>query len=123
VRPPYRRFERGGFEILVGRGAADNDVLTFEVADPHDLWLHVSEWSGSHVVLRVPAAGGEPPPEVVEFAARLAAWHSKGRGARGKVEVHVCRAGEVRKRGRMPAGTVELSRFSVLRVYAKEPPA
>jgi predicted ribosome quality control (RQC) complex YloA/Tae2 family protein len=121
VRTPYRRFERGGYEILVGKGATDNDVLTFEVAEAHDLWLHVAEWSGSHVVVRVPQGGDEPPPEVVEFAARLAAWHSKGRGSRGKIEVHVCRAGDVHKRGRMPAGQVLLSRFRVLRVYAKDP--
>jgi predicted ribosome quality control (RQC) complex YloA/Tae2 family protein len=117
-----RKFERDGWEILVGKGARDNDVLTFEVADRNDLWLHVSGWSGSHVIVRVPDGAGEPPREVVDYAARLAAWHSKGRGAKGKVEVHVCRAGDVRKRRGAPAGPVELSSFTAVRIYAKEPP-
>jgi predicted ribosome quality control (RQC) complex YloA/Tae2 family protein len=29
-------------EVLVGRGDAENDYLTFEVAEPHDFWLHVA---------------------------------------------------------------------------------
>ena len=118
----YRKFERDGWEIFVGKGARDNDVLTFEIADRDDLWLHVSGWSGSHVIVRVPDRAGEPPREVVEYAARLAAWHSKGRGAKGKVEVHVCRVGDVRKRRGSPAGQVELSRFTAVRIYAKEAP-
>jgi predicted ribosome quality control (RQC) complex YloA/Tae2 family protein len=38
---PYRMVDIGGFEVLVGRGDNENDVLTFEVAEPHDFWLHV----------------------------------------------------------------------------------
>ena len=118
----YRQFERDGWQILVGKGAEDNDVLTFEIADRDDLWLHVSGWSGSHVVVRVPDGAGEPPREIVEHAARLAAWFSKGRGAKGKVEVHVCRAGDVRKQPRSPAGQVQLTRYTAVKVYTKEPP-
>jgi predicted ribosome quality control (RQC) complex YloA/Tae2 family protein len=117
----YRTHERDGWTILVGKGAADNDVLTFEVADPDDLWLHVAGWSGSHVVIRVPQDGAAPPAPVVEYAARLAAWHSKARGAGGKVEVHVCRAGDVSKPRGFSPGEVRLSRFTTLRVYVKDP--
>jgi predicted ribosome quality control (RQC) complex YloA/Tae2 family protein len=118
----FRTFRCQGWEILVGKGARDNDVLTFEVAERGDVWLHVAEWSGSHVVIRVGETHGEPPREVVEFAARLAAWHSKARGARGKVEVHVCRAGDVRKPPRFAPGKVQLSRWTAVKVYAKQPP-
>jgi len=117
----YRTHEREGWTILVGKGARDNDVLTFEVADRDDLWLHVAGWSGSHVVIRVPEGAGEPPHDVVDYAARLAAWHSKARGAGGKVEVHVCRAGDVSKPRGFAPGEVRLSRFTSLKVYVKEP--
>jgi predicted ribosome quality control (RQC) complex YloA/Tae2 family protein len=120
--PGYRTFHRGDWEILVGKGAADNDRLTFDVADRGDLWLHVASWSGSHVVVRVPDGSGEPPRDVVDYAARLAAWFSKGRGAKGKVEVHLCRAGDVRKPPRFAAGKVQLSRFTAVKVYAREAP-
>ena len=118
---PYRTYRVEGFEILVGKGDRDNDVLTFEVAEPGDLWLHVAGPDGSHVVVRDPDGTVEIPRTVVETAARLAAWHSKARGSRGKVEVHVCRAGDVRKRRGLPPGKVEIRNWSSVRVYAKEP--
>ena len=118
----YRTFDRDGWEILVGKRAVDNDELTFRVAERGDLWMHVSGWSGSHVVVRVPEGAGEPPREVVEYAARLAAWYSKGRGAKGKVEVHACRAGDVRKPPRFAPGKVQLRRWTAIKVYAKNPP-
>jgi len=31
---PYRRLEVEGFEVLVGKGDAENDRLTFEIAEP-----------------------------------------------------------------------------------------
>ena len=39
---PYRTVVIDGFEVLVGRSAADNDHLTFRVAAPRDQWLHVA---------------------------------------------------------------------------------
>src|SRR5689334_6030583 len=38
---PYRTIVASGFEILVGRGSEDNDILPFEVAEPNDVWMHV----------------------------------------------------------------------------------
>jgi predicted ribosome quality control (RQC) complex YloA/Tae2 family protein len=112
---PYRTFVVGGFEVLVGRGERDNDTLTFDVAEPHDLWLHVAGGTaGSHVVVRNPDRG-EVPAAVVEVAAAAAAWYSKARGA-PRVEVHVCRASDVRKPRGAPPGLVELARWRKLRV-------
>jgi predicted ribosome quality control (RQC) complex YloA/Tae2 family protein len=117
----YRAFEIDGFEVLVGKEAADNDRLTFGVAAPRDLWLHVAGPAGSHVVVRNPAELDEVPASVVEQAARLAAWHSKARGSRGKVEVHVCRVADVRKPRGFAPGKVLLKRWEPVRVYAKDP--
>lgn len=115
---PYRTTVSGGFEILVGRGSEENDVLTFEVAEPHDLWLHVAGGvPGSHVVVRNPDRG-EVPAEVVEAAAALAAWYSKARGA-PSVEVHYCPASAVSKPRGAPAGLVELARWKKIRVRPK----
>jgi predicted ribosome quality control (RQC) complex YloA/Tae2 family protein len=112
---PYRTIVVSGFEILVGRGDEDNDVLTFEVAEPQDLWLHVAGGTpGSHVVVRNPE-GKDVPREVVEAAAAAAAWYSKARNA-AKVEVHVCRAADVSKPRGAPTGLVELSRWKSVRV-------
>jgi len=104
--------------VLVGRGDEDNDFLTFEVAEPRDLWLHVAGGTPgshvSHVVVRNPK-GEKIPRSVVEIAARAAAWYSKARGS-PSVEVHVCRASEVKKPRGAPAGLVELASYESVRV-------
>lgn len=112
---PYRTVLIDGFEVLIGRGADDNDELTFRVAEPNDLWLHVAGGTpGSHVIVRSPAEG-EIPKEVVEKAAAAAAWYSKSRSA-ARVEVHVCKARDVSKPRGAPAGLVELARWKSVKV-------
>ena len=108
-----------GFEILVGRGARENDALTFGVASPRDLWLHAAGYAGSHVIVRVPDDIADVPRAVVERAAQLAAFHSKAQNARGKVEVHVCRVADVRKPRGFPAGQVQLKRWDAVKVYPR----
>lgn len=113
----YRTAVVHGFEILVGRGDRDNDVLTFRVAEPRDFWLHVAGCSGSHVVVRNPDGLAALPREALEAAARLAVRHSKAKNRSGKVEVHACRVADVGKRRGAPAGEVTLRRFDTVRVY------
>ena len=73
---PFKVFEDRGFTILVGRNAANNDLLTQKYAHKDDLWLHAKDVTGSHVVIRHRA--GQPVPEpVVEHAAQLAGWYSR----------------------------------------------
>ncbi len=113
---PYRTLRVDGFEILVGRGDEENDVLTFDVAEPDDLWLHVAGGvPGSHVVVRNPERLAELPGPLIERAAALAAWYSKARRAR-KVDVHLCRVADVSKPRGMPPGKVLLARWKRIRV-------
>lgn len=118
----YRTFVVDGYEILVGRADEDNDHLTFRIAKPRDVWLHVGGGTpGSHVVVRNPE-GLDVPREVIEHAAALAAWYSKARNA-GRVEVHYCRAADVSKPRGAPAGLVHLARFKSIRVKPEIPAA
>lgn len=119
----YRTFVVAGHEILVGKGASDNDRLTFGLAEPRDFWLHVAGVPGSHVIVRNPDELNDLPREVLEAAAQLAAFHSKAQGARGKVEVHVCRAADVSKPRGFAPGEVRLKRWDAIKVYAREPQA
>ena len=121
-RPPtladYDTHDIEGFEVLVGKTARDNDKLTFKVARPQDVWLHVGGGTpGSHVVVRTPD-GGEVPRAVVKKAAELAVRHSKAKNASGKVDVHVCRACDVTKPRGAKAGSVQLRRYESVKVYA-----
>jgi len=115
----YRTAEMDGFEDFIGKAAVDNDYLTLKVAKPYDLWLHVAAVPGSHVVVRNPDRLPEMPAPVVQRAAEYAAYYSKARAARGKVEVHVCWASDVRKVRGAPAGEVQLRRFDRLKVYPR----
>lgn len=115
----YRSYEVEGFEVLVGKGARENDELTFRIAAPSDWWMHAAGCPGSHVVIRNPDRLPAAPRSVIERAAELAAYYSKAREARGKVEIHLCRAADVRKPRGMPPGKVEIRRWESVRVYPR----
>ena len=75
---PLRYVSPDGMAIVVGRNARQNDMVTFKIANADDLWLHVRDAPGSHVVVR---SGGQPvSAETLESAAQLAAYYSKLRG-------------------------------------------
>jgi len=113
----YRTVVVEGYEVLIGKGDADNDELTFALAAPEDFWLHVAGGvPGSHVVIRNPDKLDALPRAVVERAAELAARHSKARDAR-RVDVHLCRVADVSKPRGAPPGQVELRRWERVRVY------
>jgi len=117
---PYRTVLVEGFEVLIGRSAADNDALTFRVAKPSDSWLHVAGGTpGSHVVIKNPERC-QIPKSVIERAASYAAWYSKAR-AGGSVEVHYCKVSDIRKPRGAPAGLVHLERYSKVRVRPGPP--
>ena len=115
----FRSVQVEGFEVLIGKGDADNDQLTFKIAAPLDLWLHVAGTPGSHVIVRNPDRISEFPRPVIERAAELAAFYSKSRDG-GKVEVHYCRAADVSKPRGFAPGKVLLRQWKSVRVYPKE---
>ena len=115
-RSVARRFiSPDGFVVLVGRSAADNDILTFKLASPRDYWMHVASDSGSHVVVRNPDNAARLPRETRVFAAALAAGHSKAR-AGGRVPVHVARCADVGKPRGFAAGKVTIARYETVQV-------
>lgn len=67
--------------ILIGRNNKQNEWLTLKKAKPTDLWLHVKEIPGSHVI--VPLADREEFPDdtTLEEAAALAIYFSQARGS------------------------------------------
>jgi len=111
---PLRFTSADGYEILVARTADENDQLTFRIARGGDLWLHVEGYSGSHVVVRLPA-GKSCPKETLLDAATLAVQYSELRRS-GSGPVVYCYRKHVRKaRGGRP-GEVLYARSRSLRV-------
>jgi predicted ribosome quality control (RQC) complex YloA/Tae2 family protein len=113
-RKVARRFvSPDGFVILVGKTAADNDVLTLKLAAPRDFWMHVAAESGSHVVIRNPDNLDALPRETAQFAAGLAAGYSKARKG-GRVAVHVAQRSDVSKPRGLAPGKVLLARYKTI---------
>jgi predicted ribosome quality control (RQC) complex YloA/Tae2 family protein len=100
---PGRRYMLpGGWEVRVGRSNSENDELTHHFADADDVWMHASGAAGSHVVLRMAGRPGNPPREILEAAAAIAARFSKAKHS-GTVPVIWTRKRHVRKpRGAKP---------------------
>lgn len=107
-----------GYEMLVGRTDRDNDFLTFRVAKSFDLWLHVADYPGSHVVVRNPRRQTVPPRTLNE-AAQLAAQFSHARHD-ARVAVNYCERKLVSKQKGFAPGQVRLSSFKTLLVEPKE---
>ncbi len=113
TRDPYRAFtSSGGIPILVGRGARFNDLLTFKVARPKEVWLHARGGGGAHVVLRWDA-DDPPPARDLEEAAILAALHSSAKHS-NLVPVDWTRRKYVRKPRKSPPGAVAVERTKTL---------
>jgi len=73
---PYLKAETPeGLDILIGRNNLQNDELTFKVARKTDLWFHVKDFHGSHVILRT--LGSQPSETDLMTAARMAAVNSQ----------------------------------------------
>lgn len=68
-----------GYKILVGKNNRQNDYLTTVLAAKNDLWFHVKNIPGSHVIVR--CRGGEVSDATVMKAAALAAANSKAAGS------------------------------------------
>lgn len=64
-----------GFKIFVGRNNVMNDKLTLKTAKNYDLWFHVKDTAGSHVVVQ--NDGREFTDKVIREAALLASYNSK----------------------------------------------
>ena len=110
----FHRFEHMGFVILVGKSAKNNDLLTKHHAYKEDLWFHVRDAPGSHVLVKY-QAGKQYPGGVITYAAQLAAYYSKRRQEHTCPVVFTSRK-FVRKRKGDAAGAVVLDREKTLLV-------
>ena len=114
TRLPYLRLTTtGGLELRVGRGPHDNDELTLRHSAPDDIWLHASQASGAHVILRWGRRDANPPRRDLLEAATAAAVHSTARHS-GTAPVAWTRRKYVRKPRKSPPGTVAPSRVQTI---------
>ena len=102
-------FSYKGYTIYVGRNNVQNDYLTLRMSRSNDLWLHTKNIPGSHTLVKY--MGEEYPNEVIEKAAQIAAFYSKGRNS-SYVEVDYCPVSHVKKPSGAKAGMVIYEGYS-----------
>ncbi len=108
----------GQMQVLIGRSARQNDVVTFQLAQPRDLWLHARGVAGAHVIVR--SEGQKIDESTVIAAASFAAFHSESR-SNGRVPVDVTERRHVRKIHHGPPGAVTYSGERTLNVEPRTP--
>ncbi|MCF7800407.1 MAG: NFACT RNA binding domain-containing protein [Candidatus Marinimicrobia bacterium] len=117
-RVPYRKFTSpSGLPILVGRGARDNDILTFKLASKFDWWFHARGVTGSHVILQT----GKQTPQHRDLvmAAQLAVRFSDAKHA-GVAPVSYCQRKYLSKPKGGAPGAVKFFQEEVLTVEPYE---
>ena len=116
-RKPLRFVSDSGREILVGRGNAQNDELTFHIARRTDLWLHVQKIPGSHVI--VSQAEGEADELTLRQAAALAVTYSQAREG-GRTAVDYAPVRNVKKPSGARPGRVIYTDYRTITAAADE---
>ena len=102
--PNLKRVEVDGYKVLIGRDSKSNDYLTTIMAEDDDLWMHVKDHPGSHVLIQV--RDRLVPNEVKQQVAELAVQNSKAKGKSAKVVC--CKAKYVTKERGMREGQVKV---------------
>jgi predicted ribosome quality control (RQC) complex YloA/Tae2 family protein len=114
-RLPYREYQSlAGNPIWVGRSAADNDAMTFRHARGNDLWLHVRDSAGPHVV--VPLRTRQPVSEATLLDAATLAAHFSPLGREAQVDVAYTYVKNLRKPRSAPAGAVYVADAKTIRL-------
>jgi predicted ribosome quality control (RQC) complex YloA/Tae2 family protein len=77
---PGLQFESGGFPIIVGRSAKENEALLSSYVRGNDYWLHTRDYPGAYVFIRL-QRGKTVPLETLLDAGNLALFYSKAKNS------------------------------------------
>ncbi|MDO5028465.1 MAG: NFACT RNA binding domain-containing protein [Bacillota bacterium] len=113
-----KEYDYQGFKIYVGKNNRENDFLTHKVARRDDYWFHIQGLPGSHVIVKT--EGKNLPDQVIDFAAKLAAYNSKARDS-GAVEVDYTKKQNVKRHPANKPGLVNYVDFETILVSSAKP--
>lgn len=98
-----------GYTIYYGKNNLQNEYITFKKARKQDLWFHVKDMHGSHLILQA----DNPQEDDIRFAAMLAAYHSSGKDS-SSIPVNYCPVKNLKKIPGGKTGMVTMSSYKTI---------
>lgn len=116
---PYLHFKTtSGHDVYVGKNNYQNDELTMKFASSNDMWLHIKDGPGSHVIIK--SIQGETfLEETLLEAAQLAAFYSSGKHS-SKVPIDYTLKKNVKKVPNSKPGMVIYTQFKTFYITPDE---
>ncbi|MBR5785127.1 MAG: NFACT family protein [Clostridia bacterium] len=121
VSMPHEYRTNDGYTILIGKNNLQNEKLTCKTAKPDDVWFHLKNAPGSHVILRTAEHSGQVTAHSVECAASLAAWYSSARNT-NKADVDYTRVKHVKKQPGGRPGMVNYVNYKTITIHPNDAP-
>ena len=121
VSMPHEYRTNDGYTILIGKNNLQNEKLTCKMAKPDDVWFHLKNAPGSHVILRTAEHLGQVTAHSVECAASLAAWYSSARNT-NKTDVDYTRVKHVKKQPGGRPGMVNYVNYKTITIRPNDAP-
>lgn len=115
----FLSYQIDGFTVLVGKNNQENDYLTLKVAKENDIWFHVKDIQGSHVILVVNQK--EPSQETINQVATISAYYSKAKQS-SNVPVDYTLAKYVKKPSKAKPGMVTYINYQTVNVQPSKTP-
>lgn len=103
AKPLHFKTLDGSFDIYVGKNNTQNDELTFKMANGNDLWFHVKDIHGSHVIIKT--NGKEVDEHLILIASNLALYYSQSKDSQN-VQVDYTLKKHVKKPAKAKPGMV-----------------
>jgi len=117
AKPKETRRENG-FRIYIGMNNFQNDSVSTSLSEKDDLWFHVKNYHGSHVLLKAEKDRAFSDKDL-EFAAGLAAYYSEV-GSSDRVEVDYTLARFVKKPNGAKPGFVTYKNHKTVIIQPKK---
>jgi len=100
---------KDNIKIYVGKNNLQNDYLTFKMASRNDMWFHVKDMPGSHIVVH----SEDLDEYTIRLASKMAAYFSKGKQS-SSVPVNYTQIRTLKKPQGSKPGKVILNHYSTI---------
>ena len=96
-------------DIYIGKNNIQNNYITHQLSRKQDIWFHVKDYHGSHVLLKTENIN----EELIRMCANLAAYHSKGKQS-SSVPVDYCPISQIKKVPGSKIGFVTMKSYKTI---------